>query len=242
MIREAIDRILEIGQIQTFNIDNRKFSSRPLCEIKEPVVDQINMRTLIGFIDYILERVDSHKDFGKLVIHLRSPNHVVLVSHVNESDLRRLYWCNAEHYPDDILLGQYRSIEDMIILLTTHFQKTDDLPRAIALLGNIKDEKVVVSSDDGLTQTVTARSGIAMVKEVNVPNLLTLAPNRTFREISQPESPFLLRLRSGNGGGLPTAALFETDGGAWALAAMDAIKDYIEVGLLRDDIRIPIIM
>jgi hypothetical protein len=94
-------------------------------------------------------------------------------------------------------------------------------------VGNIKEENVRQTGDDGVTQTVTAKSGIARVEDVSVPNPVHLAPFRTFREVSQPLSPFVLRMKQGREGGLPTVALFEADGGKWKLDAIQFIRDYL---------------
>lgn len=85
------------------------------------------------------------------------------------------------------------------------------------------------AADDGVTQTVTAKQGVAFVQEVAVPNPVTLAPYRSFPEISQVESEFVLRVRAGRSEGeLPTIALFEADGGRWQLEAVRRVKDYLK--------------
>lgn len=124
--------------------------------------------------------------------------------------------------------GHFYDIESFIIALQTLFVETPVRGSLLALVGNIKNEKVINASDDGVTQTVTARKGIALVTEADVPNPVSLMPYRTFRELDQPKSPFILRLREGREGSLPTAALFEADGGAWKLQAIEAIRDYLQ--------------
>ncbi|MNW60692.1 hypothetical protein D3C74_386970 [compost metagenome] len=62
----------------------------------------------------------------------------------------------------------------------------------------------------GMTQSVVAKTGVATVEDVKVPNPVLLAPYRTFVEVEQPESSFVFRMKDG-----PSAALFEADGGAW---------------------------
>lgn len=50
-----------------------------------------------------------------------------------------------------------------------------------------------------------------------------LRPYRTFQEVEQPESEFLLRLdEEGNIG------LFEADGGMWKLTARQTVKAFLE--------------
>ena len=70
-------------------------------------------------------------------------------------------------------------------------------------------------------------SGIARVEDVPVPNPVELMPYRTFREVTQPTSTFILRLKPGRDGALPTCALFEADGGAWKLRAIQSIAAYL---------------
>ena len=52
---------------------------------------------------------------------------------------------------------------------------------------------------------------------------VNMQPFRTFREVEQPESVFLLRL-DGNG----NVGLFEADGGVWKLEATRNISAYFE--------------
>ena len=46
-------------------------------------------------------------------------------------------------------------------------------------------------------------------------------------EVDQPVSPFVLRLRGGGNGSLPSCALFEADGGKWRLAAIENVKAWL---------------
>lgn len=52
---------------------------------------------------------------------------------------------------------------------------------------------------------------------------LALQPFRTFREVPQPESDFILRLDENW-----RVGLFEADGGIWKMEAKDNIKAYLE--------------
>ena len=81
-------------------------------------------------------------------------------------------------------------------------------------------------SDNGVTQTVSVQSGISLAGTKKIPNPVSLAPFRTFVEVEQPESLFILRVTDGRSG--PELALFEADGGAWRLAAINSIKDWLQ--------------
>lgn len=86
----------------------------------------------------------------------------------------------------------------------------------------MKEETVHQANDDGVSQAVSVKTGIASVNSVKVPNPVKLAPYRTFNEVAQPTSEFVFRMRDGM-----QCAIFEADGGAWQLEAMQSIKEYL---------------
>ncbi|MED3469309.1 hypothetical protein P4485_32040, partial [Bacillus thuringiensis] len=89
------------------------------------------------------------------------------------------------------------------------------------VIGNVVDEMVKGIEDDGVSQAVTVKTGTATRGQAKVPNPVELMPYRTFVEVEQPESRFVFRMREG-----ARCGLFEADGGAWKLEAMNNIKEY----------------
>lgn len=59
--------------------------------------------------------------------------------------------------------------------------------------------------------------------------IVKLKPYRTFYEVEQPESEFLLRL-SDDG----KVGFFEADGGMWEMTARRTIKEYLEKALEKE--------
>lgn len=94
------------------------------------------------------------------------------------------------------------------------------------LLSRMTDENSVSTKDNGVTQTVEARQGVALNALVEVKPRIQLQPFRTFLEVPQPESEFLLRVDPNEGIGF-----FEADGGVWKLEAKRNIADYFEKNL-----------
>lgn len=90
--------------------------------------------------------------------------------------------------------------------------------------------------DDGFTQKATVRSGIQVVDEVRVPNPVNLAPWRTFGEIEQPTSPFLLRLAKGPQD--PVVTLTIADDVTWRVNVVDAIWRYLDNEIKSADLKI----
>ncbi|MDF9627266.1 hypothetical protein P5775_32030, partial [Bacillus cereus] len=83
--------------------------------------------------------------------------------------------------------------------------------------------------DDGVSQAVTVKTGVASRGNAKVPNPVQLSPYRTFVEVKQPESKFVFRMREG-----ARCGLFEADGGAWKLEAMNNIKEYLNEALAQE--------
>ncbi|MGV8103295.1 hypothetical protein ACE15I_33430, partial [Bacillus thuringiensis] len=78
-------------------------------------------------------------------------------------------------------------------------------------------------------QAVTVKTGVASRGNAKVPNPVQLSPYRTFVEVEQPESKFVFRMREG-----ARCGLFEADGGAWKLEAMNNIKEYLKEALAQE--------
>jgi hypothetical protein len=196
----------------------------------EPVCAMAHVSTLDGFIAYVKDNRDG-LDLSKTIVRVAGPEAVFLVSALEGELQTRREFLKAEASRSTSGYGSYTDIEAFIVWLMTSFEQTTDRDAVIRLLGNVTDENVKTVQDDGFTQTVTAKTGAALRKEVSVPNPVRLAPFRTFREVAQPASPFLLRLQKGREGSLPQATLFEADGQTWRLEAVKNIREYLAKGL-----------
>ena len=83
-----------------------------------------------------------------------------------------------------------------------------------------------MSKDSGVTQTVEARAGVSLKQNVDINPRVKLQPFRTFLEVDQPESEYLLRVDEEG-----RIGLFEADGGVWKLEAKRNVKEYLEKAL-----------
>jgi len=113
------------------------------------------------------------------------------------------------------------------IALQTEFKPNEDLERLMAIVGSMVAERIDTSADDGVTQTVGRRIGVALAGREKIINPFNLRPYRSFPEIEPVPSPFIFRVHQSGDGDLPKAALYECDNGAWRLKAMSLIKDWI---------------
>lgn len=112
--------------------------------------------------------------------------------------------------------------EEAQIALRTRFQETQDTLYAMKLLSDICCGAKVIYNDNGIATTVTTQKGVALQTNAQIRPIITLKPYRTFQEVEQPESIFLIRV---NDRGI---SFTEADGGMWKLAARETIKVFLE--------------
>lgn len=190
----------------------------------------LDVYSLGALRDYVKANRDD-LDLSKCVVHVVSPQIVRLCGPIAGAFRQRECFVQAKvDNLADAFVGKYSSHEDFIVGLQTRFVPDEQRAAVLKLLGNIKQEDVRTSEDDGVTQTVTARAGVALKQDAAVPNPVTLTPFRTFREVSpQPSSVFVLRVQKT--GHMPNVGLFEADGGAWRLTAVQRIHDWLVIEL-----------
>ncbi|MCT8138618.1 hypothetical protein H1D32_13225 [Anaerobacillus sp. CMMVII] len=225
MIKEAIQYIVGLGNVETIDINGQSYATRNLDLVKAPTQSSFQVQSLTGLVDYVKSSYDSKE---KLLIHIVNHEKVVVVDAVNQ-DKRRNQYIEASPDLPHVRYGEFYGSEEFNIKLQSCFKTTGDKEIMLKVVGNIKEESVNTIGDDGVSQSVVAKTGVATVGNVKVPNPVTLKPYRTFIEVDQPESEFIFRMKDG-----PRCALFEADGGAWRLVAMQNIKNYLEKELASE--------
>ena len=233
MIEEAIEKILEIanGKIHTTK-EGLHFSRHDLGQISgpDPVAKPMYLHTLSGLVNYIKDDFDADSLHGKYALFVGGPSEVSMVSNISGEFRQRESVILASPFESPgFRFSSYMELEDFVVAMQSHFVKDEAVETVLSIVGNIQSEQVATVSDDGISQTVTARSGVARVENVVLPNPVTLRPFRTFQEIDQPPSQFVLRVQGGSGG-LPRAALFEVGDSQWKVRAVDSIREYLENG------------
>lgn len=231
MLKEFIEKILEISKPETYIVNGETYSVDKLNRIAPHVNRPDTFR--VGGLDSIVKLVRSEYNclpVKKLMIRVCSPKSVA-VSTTYRDDLSRdtLYIaeCDVPGFEDG-----YRDRERALIQLRSLFAPTEDLNYLLALLSRVSKESNVTTTDNGVTQKVEARAGVALLDTVEIKPRVSLQPFRTFLEVAQPESEFLFRLDE-NG----RVGLWEADGGVWKLEAKRNIADWLKTELkdLVDD-------
>lgn len=228
MIKEALEYLIKLGTDDDplVLVDGKTYSKINLQPVKEVTPTPLELNFLDSLITYIKENTDVLRPDNNLIIKINNPAeitlHTELIGNFNQRFTPVVCFALVTEFP----WGRFVSPEEFIIMAQSRFVETEDLAKIRAIVGNVTSEEVLKFSDDGISQQVTAKSGIARVENVVVPPRVKLAPYRTFIEIEQPESEFVFRAKKADG--LPNFALFEADGGAWRIEAMKRIKAYLE--------------
>jgi hypothetical protein len=218
MIVEAIDRILSLARPETIKVDGIEYSTKGLSPIKPALAQPILVHTLTGVLDWI----KAESPFEPL-IHVCTEKLVRCMSKLSDSWRERELYIEA--VPFDIDFYPFKrpiSIENAIIDIQSKFEDSPEKTRVINFLSSIRGQQVITADDDGIAQQVTTSNRIGRLENTKMNPIIELAPFRTFNEIEQPVSKFLLRLQPVEKS-LPTVTLFETDGGAWRGQAIHRI-------------------
>lgn len=234
MIEKALKYIVGLGETKTKEITLpdgtvQIFSDRPLSLLEKhiPVAEPISMCTLTSLLDYIREDVDTMAE--RMVIHVTSPEEVLLYSCLNEKRGRENLVVVRSQAPS-FSYGRFVEHEAFCIGVQSKFIDGKDTDKELLLkfAGTVESGSVAEYGDDGVTQKATVRQGIASKTDAIVPNPVKLRPYRTFPEVEQPASSFIFRMKESDG---ICCALFEADGGAWKNEAMKNIKEYLKENL-----------
>ena len=222
MLKAMINRIVELAAPTTYEIDGHTYSSENLSRIDPPKYMPKSIE--VNGLDSVCKLVRNEvKAVGKKIfIQIQAYNTVRVFSTYDEQYERSyLYKCTAD--TPSVTVNRFNPYEYAVIELRSLYIPNQDTEYLLQLLSSISSESKVVSSDNGVTQTVEAKQGIALSQMVQVKPRVTLKPFRTFIEVEQPESEFLLRI-SGDG----KIGLYEADGGVWKLEATRNVAGYFE--------------
>ena len=234
-LRAAIEKIEDMAQkeyTQIFDINGEKYCLGNLKKIEKEFYSprNIKLNSLDSLVDII--KIELEKAYKPLFINVESPTSIKVFStyHSVENQCERDYLYSAVAELPDIKLNTFLEHADFMISLRSKFVENEDVEYLLNLLSKISDKNSVESEDNGLSQTVQTRKGAVLVENQTIRPKVMLAPYRTFLEVNQPESEFLVRLKEGG-----YIGLFEADGGAWKMHAKVYVQTYLEYAL-KDEI------
>jgi len=227
VLKEFIEHIQETTQPLIREVGGSTFaiSATGRAEEIRPTIDHPDTLTL-NSLDALVKLVKTEAAHMEKSLYITVPDHLTVrcfgQSNADRRYFRQLYYeataTDVPGWDENVQLG----FEEAQIALRTRFQETPDTVYAMKLLSDICCGAKVVYNDNGIATTVTTQKGVALQSNAQVRPIITLKPYRTFQEVEQPQSIFLIRV---NERGI---SFTEADGGMWKLKARETIKAFLE--------------
>lgn len=197
-------------------------------EIPDPLPeyypDEFIASTLDGLIEWIKADTDKLFDYEKpkALVVVTSPTRVVVLSNAQGAEKRRIQYARCTYEAPQIPFDQYNDSEYWNAKLQSCFLKDDCRDIVLKIVNNMTEEQSVKTADDGISQRVTVTAGVQGIDTSVFQNPAWLRPMRTFPEVTQPVSPFVVRFKEGK-----QTALLEADGGKWKVEAIQTVGKYL---------------
>ena len=226
MLKSFIQYIVGLSAPVVQEINGETYSDKQLHRINHiPYAEEITMNTLSSLIQYIKSGVDSFPE--KMIIHVQSPTRVSMYSALDFERNRENIVEVRANVPE-FNFNRFENHESFVIGVQSKFLDDYSTDKCLLLkfAGTVESGSVSEYGDDGISQKATIKTGIASKGDALIPSPAVLKPYRTFIEVDQPASSFIFRMKNDRSGGIE-CALFEADGGAWKIAAMESIKAYL---------------
>lgn len=229
-IKDALEYTVSLANQhpKTVTVDDKVYYDRnknSLVEVEPKRYPQkLNLNTLDSLVDYYKNDVNGVTQQRTIVV-VDNPREVHVYTEDDELEKRTML-IQVEAAPPHIHFDSFMKADTFNIELQSKFLDEYDRENVINFASNLVVENGSDIVDDGVSQITTVKQGVASLAKAKAPNPVKLAPYRTFLEVEQPASNFVLRLNSN-----ADLALFEADGGFWKLQAVRLIKEYLSDNL-----------
>lgn len=228
MLKEFVEKIVSLAPPTPVVLHDRPYADRTLTLLAPPRQHvPLELMTLTGLVDAVRAKLDD-LDLNDWVIEVLSASYVRIVARHTDAYGRREVLLEVTLQDGDVFpFGRFLSREEFVIGLQSRFVQDAGSLAVLKVASALEVATVALAEDDGISQRTTVKQGVTLKQDVTVKGRVTLRPFRTFREVDQPASEFVFRLRSVNGS-VQECALFEADGGTWKLDAVLMIKAWLE--------------
>ena len=222
MLKAFVEKIAEMAAPKTYEVNGKTFASKGLSLVEAPATSPREIE--VNGLDSVckLVRHEAERIGMRLFVQIKSYREVEVFSTYGK-EFRRFYLYKCVADTPSITMDRFMAYEKAVIELRSLYIPNDDTGYLLGLLSSISKESKVTSSDNGVTQKVEAKAGIALNTMVEIKPRVSLRPFRTFIEVEQPESEFLLRIDNDG-----CVGLFPADGGVWKLEASRNVAGYFE--------------
>ncbi len=227
MLKEFIEHLQKTTQPLIKEVGASTFCITAAGDVTEILPEIPNPDTLaLNSLDSLVKMVLSEACKREKPLYITIPDHMTVRCFgqpQNEARyFRQIYYtANATDVPG-WESKQELGFEEAQIAMRTRFQETVDIAYLQKLLSEISTGAKVTLNDNGIATSVVTQKGVALQSNESIRPIVSLRPYRTFQEVAQPESPFLIRVNERR------IAFIEADGGMWKLKARETVKAFLE--------------
>lgn len=227
MLKEFIEHIqtttaptvMPIGE-HHFRLTHDGDMEEILPKIQHP--DTLPLNSLDGLVKLV--KTEAMKMASPLYITIPTHTKVVCFAQPQEKDrwYRQYYY---EAVATDVPGWEEETSMDFEraqVAMRTRFQETSDIPYLQKLLSEITLGAKVTRNDNGVATSIVTQKGVSLQENATIRPIVNLRPYRTFQEVEQPESAFLIRVDE------RSIRFIGADGGMWKLKARQTIKEFLE--------------
>ena len=216
MLKAAIEKLVSLKDNKIYEIEGRNYSDNDLVLVEAPryAPSTITVNGISSITELIKTEIE--KLNAPLFVEVEAYNKIGVYSTYDDR-MKRQHVYEAVSDVPRFEFG-WKEHNAAMISFRSQFIQNEGVDYILDLLAKITNDNSVSTEDNGLSQQVEVRQGIALKAKQTVKPIIKLTPYRTFLEIEQPESEFLLRLDEDG-----RIGLFEADGGMWKLEAKKRI-------------------
>lgn len=234
---EAESRIVKVARRDGVEVSyamQRNGSSDSFVELKpqDPTrakASSLKATTLGAVVTYLKENRDG-LDLKKTVVLVHGPRSVQVVGELHPTIRDREAYLHAEPINPDLdrYFDTFMDREDFSLFVQTRFEDSEERAALLKMISHLRTEAIRTAQDDGVSQVASFQKGVSVVNGT-VQARWNLVALRTFPEVDMQPSPFTLRLRRVGEGDKADieCGLFESDGGAWRVQAMNGIAAWL---------------
>lgn len=233
MLKEFIEHIQKTTQPQILTVGRSTFAVTADGDANEMLPTLFHPDTLsLNSLDALVKLVKTEASEMDTPLYITIPDHMTVrcfgQPSADERYFRQVYY--EAHATDVPGWGEKNTLgfEEAQIALRTRFQETQDTLYAMKLLSDITCGAKITYNDNGVATSVVTRKGIDLQANESIRPIVKLRPYRTFQEVEQPESIFLIRISERG------ISFIEADGGMWKLSARETIKKFLEERLQQE--------
>ena len=226
---KEIERIVNENQVAEIKIGDRTFvTSDRLTEIKplKPCATRLFFSDLSSIVQIV--KKEKKRFELPLYINIENETRVSVISSMDAEKEREIPYV-VETTGSRFRFGCPYDYESFVIAIRSLFEQNDGAKELLQLLKKFSNVESIETNDDGISQSVIAKTGATLAGSIKAAPIRKLVPYRTFAESVQPESEFLFRISQDK-----SFALYEADGGAWKIKAKRNIRTFLESQLQEE--------